>query len=210
MLPHSPPFRNSEFGGRHTELTAASPRRVTGRLWCADAGAARKLAGPPRPGSHTGRQGQPTGTAHFPPLIRRNRRAGAGGLISSRMASDTTLNWVSYFFSSSSSRRARFLFVAISSRRRTRARMISMFTWTTRSLFRTLDSIAMPCSVNAIGAWRGPMRSALEVTNCDRHSANSCGVRTNMKSSGNRPAFLLTACSGWAVTGLVPWGLTII
>jgi len=101
MLPHSPPFRNSEFGGRHTELTAASPRRVTGRLWCADAGAARKLAGPPRPGSHTGRQGQPTGTAHFPPLIRRNRRAGAGGLISSRMASNTTLNWASYFRSSS-------------------------------------------------------------------------------------------------------------
>jgi antitoxin (DNA-binding transcriptional repressor) of toxin-antitoxin stability system len=38
------------------------------------------------------------------------------------------------------------------------------------------------------------LRSALEVTNCDLHSANSSGVMINMKSSGNRPMFLLTAC----------------
>lgn len=63
------------------------------------------------------------------------------------------------------------------------------------------DARRARCSVNAIGAWRGPMRSALEVTNCDRHFANPYGVRINMKPPGNRPAFLLTACSGWAVTG---------
>ena len=39
--------------------------------------------------------------------------------------------------------------------------------------------IAPPCSVKTIGACRRPMRSALEVTNCDLHPASSCGGRTN-------------------------------
>jgi len=41
-------------------------------------------------------------------------------------------------------------------RRRTNARMISMFTCAARGLRRTLESIATPCSVNARGGFRVP------------------------------------------------------
>src|SRR5438445_488523 len=74
---------------------------------------------------------------------------GGVGAISSRMASKTTLNCVSYFFSSSSSLLDKSLLEAINARNRTNARMISMFTCTARLLFKTLDSMATPCSVKA-------------------------------------------------------------
>jgi len=48
----------------------------------------------------------------------------SGGFISSRIASKTTLNWVSYFFSRASSLRAKTALDASILRRRTKARMI--------------------------------------------------------------------------------------
>ena len=45
--------------------------------------------------------------------------------------------------------RASSRFVSSVSRSFTNARMIAMFTFTARSLFNTLDSIATPCSVKA-------------------------------------------------------------
>ena len=65
--------------------------------------------------------------------------ASVGGTINCRMASKTTLNWASYFCSSSSSFRASSLWVARISRRRTNARMMAMLTSTARSLRSTLD-----------------------------------------------------------------------
>ena len=54
------------------------------------------------------------------------RDFGAGSAMSSRMASKTTRNWPSYFFSRSVSRRARTLFELIISRRRTKVRIMAM------------------------------------------------------------------------------------
>ena len=72
--------------------------------------------------------------------------------------------------------------------------MMLMFTKMARSLLRTLESMATPCSVNAIGAYRKPLRSALEVTVCDLQVANSSGLSSNMKSAGKRTALRRTAC----------------
>src|SRR5437667_6582643 len=80
----------------------------------------------------------------------------SGGFINSRMASNTTLNWASYLFSRASSFFARSACDDSSCRKRTNARMISMFTRTARSLFSTLDSMATPCSVKAYGRYRRP------------------------------------------------------
>ena len=55
----------------------------------------------------------------------------------------------SYFFSISFRRRTRSLWVAISSRSRTKARMISLLTCTARVLRNTLESIETPCTVKA-------------------------------------------------------------
>jgi hypothetical protein len=50
----------------------------------------------------------------------------------------------------------------------TNARMISMFTAIALALFKTLDSIATPCSVNARVAFlRPPRLGSFEVTDCD-------------------------------------------
>src|SRR6202011_2741709 len=67
------------------------------------------------------------------------------------MASKTTLNWASYLFSSAASLRASSVFERSISRKRTNVRMMAMLTWTARELRRTLESIATPCSVKAIG-----------------------------------------------------------
>ena len=100
-------------------------------------------------------------------------------------------NWMSYRFSSSSSRRARSRFVAIISRRRTKARMISMLTRTARGLRKTLESIATPCSVKALGSVRVPPH--LDLPNWNLKSLNSASVNRSMKSSGKRSRFRLTA-----------------
>ena len=81
--------------------------------------------------------------------MRRGLGGGSMGVMSSRIASKTTLNCESYFFSISASLRARSLWEANISRSFTNARMISMFTCTARSLFKTLDNMATPCSVKA-------------------------------------------------------------
>ena len=76
---------------------------------------------------------------------------GVGGDIISRIASKTTRNCASYFFSSAASFLASPEFDWSICRRRTNARMISMLTCTALGLRRTLDSIATPCSVKAWG-----------------------------------------------------------
>src|SRR6266849_1326699 len=53
---------------------------------------------------------------------------GAGGSISSRMASKTTLNWASYLFSSAASWRASSVLERSISRKRTNVRMMAMLT----------------------------------------------------------------------------------
>src|SRR3972149_5343025 len=44
--------------------------------------------------------------------------------------------------------------------------MMAIFTWIARSLFRTLDSIAIPCSVKTKGRYRRPPHD-FEVAICD-------------------------------------------
>ena len=90
------------------------------------------------------------------------------------MASNTLLNCRSYFISRSSSRLAKSLFEVSHCRNRTKVRMISMLTAIARSLFKTLESIAMPCSVNANGSLRKDILALeLEVTNCDFQFSSS-------------------------------------
>ena len=60
------------------------------------------------------------------------------------------------------------------------------------SLLRTLDNIATPCSVKAIGIYRRPPQ--LEVTICDLKFSNSFLLSSNIKSVGKRPIFRRTAC----------------
>ena len=69
--------------------------------------------------------------------------------MSSWMASKTTLNLASYFFSKSASLRANSTWLSSILRNATKARMISMLVRTARLLRRTLESIETPCSVNA-------------------------------------------------------------
>ena len=69
--------------------------------------------------------------------------------MSCRIASKTTLNCVSYFFSRSSSLRASSLCVASISLSLVKVLIIWMLTVIARSLLRTLESIATPFSVKA-------------------------------------------------------------
>jgi len=121
------------------------------------------------------------------------RRLGprSGGAISSRMASNTTLNCRSYLCSRSASLRASSTLVASMSRSATKVRMIWMLTRTARSLRSTLESIATPCSVKTRGGVRVPPQLALPEWNLK--SSNSALLSLNMKSSGNRLMFRSTA-----------------
>ena len=74
-------------------------------------------------------------------------RPRGGVAINCRIASKTTLNCLSYLLSSSFNRRESSALEASICRNFTNARMISMLTNIARSLFRTLESIATPCSV---------------------------------------------------------------
>ena len=89
--------------------------------------------------------------------------------MSSRMASKTTLNWVSYFLSSSSNRRAKSRWLKMISRNLAKARMICMLTWMALGLLKTLESMATPCSVKTVTALENFRVSCLaeDVTNCD-------------------------------------------
>ena len=78
--------------------------------------------------------------------------------MSTRMASKTSLNWVSYLRSSASSFRRSWATDHAMVRSRTKARMISMLTRMARRLRSTLDNIATPCSVNAYGGVLLPPR----------------------------------------------------
>jgi len=71
------------------------------------------------------------------------------GRISSRIASKTTLNCESYFFSSEAIFSAKSPWVASTSLNRTKARTTAMLARTAIWLFSTLASINAPCSVNA-------------------------------------------------------------
>ena len=77
------------------------------------------------------------------------RRGGFGGSINARIASKTTRNWASYFPSRAFTLRASSSWDRSIFRILTNARMMAIFTWIARSLFRTLESIATPCSVKA-------------------------------------------------------------
>jgi hypothetical protein len=72
-----------------------------------------------------------------------------GGLISSRIASNTTRNWLSYLASRASSFCARSLWTPTNSRSRTKARTTWMLAATAAVLFKTDASMTAPCSVNA-------------------------------------------------------------
>ena len=61
-----------------------------------------------------------------------------------------------------------------------------------RLLRRTLDSMAIPCSVTAIGEYRVPPQ--LEVTVCDLKPANLSLDSAIKKSWGNRSMLRCTAC----------------
>jgi hypothetical protein len=63
------------------------------------------------------------------------------------------------------------------------------------SLFRTLDNIKTPCSVNAKGKYfkLDPL-PFFKVTNCDLEKSYSTLESSNIKSSGNLVIFLLTDC----------------
>ena len=67
-----------------------------------------------------------------------------------------------------------------------------MFTSIAFSLFNTLESIAIPCSVKAKGIYRKP--PLFEVTICDLKLLNSISVNSNIKSSGNLFTLRLTDC----------------
>jgi hypothetical protein len=74
------------------------------------------------------------------------------------------------------------------------ARMMAMLTWMARLLRRTLESMATPCSVKANGRYfRCCPRPSFKVTICDLKTSASASLTWNMKSSGNRARFRLTA-----------------
>src|SRR6266404_4376267 len=81
--------------------------------------------------------------------------------------------------------------------------MMAMLAFTARSLRRTLDNIATPCSVKANGAALRPPQ--LEITNCDFKFRISAAVSWNIKSRGNRLILRLTA---WTSTlGSTPYSV---
>jgi hypothetical protein len=60
--------------------------------------------------------------------------------------------------------------------------MMEMFMCIAFLLFKTLESIATPCSVNAKGAYRGPPQ--LEVLNLHLKVCHSASLNSNIKSEG--------------------------
>jgi len=71
--------------------------------------------------------------------------------------------------------------------------MMAMLIVMARSEFKTDDSIATPCSVNANGKYF-KCWPLFKVTICDLKESASLSVSSNRKSTGNLTRFLLTAC----------------
>src|SRR5882724_1357491 len=80
-----------------------------------------------------------------------------------------------------------------SSRWRGRHRQHARRVRSPESMFNTLESIATPCSVNAIGT-APPNLRRFGITNCDTTCAISVGESSNRKSSGKRFRLRRTAC----------------
>ena len=85
------------------------------------------------------------------------------------------------------------------SRTWTKARMMAILACMAVSLLSIEESIATPSSVKAKGAYLGYFpRPSSKVTNCDLilifNKLYSSRERVNIKSSGNLPRFLRTAC----------------
>lgn len=132
----------------------------------------------------------------------------SGGAIRVRIASKTCLSWARVFCaklswcmasssvlcSSASSLAASSLWVARTSRSRTKARTTYTETSTARGELSTVAAIRAPCSVKASGSLRRPPRPWFDVAICDIKSAYSADVSWNMKSAGKRSAFRRT-CS---------------
>ena len=93
------------------------------------------------------------------------------------------------FFSRRLIWRARSRLLSMRRRSWTKVRMMAMLTSAARGERSTLESMATPCSVKAMGGWRSPWRSDLEITFCDLQFSSSSLLRTNMKSSGKRSLF---------------------
>ena len=130
--------------------------------------------------------------AAAPPL--HSRSGFSGGNINCRIASMMEPICSSCFptrASSSSNFRASSRFVSNIPLSFTNARMIAIFTYTARSLFSTLESMATPSSVNAWTCFEN-FRPDKDVTDCDI-LAISCRESRNMKSSGKRFALRFTA-----------------
>ena len=70
---------------------------------------------------------------------------------------------------------------------------MAMLTAMARSLVKTEDNIAIPCSVNASG-WAPPRLPRVGVTFCDSKDSASSSSSWNMKSCGKRFGFRRT---GW-------------
>ena len=94
----------------------------------------------------------------------------SGLFVSFFSSSNTTLKYLSCvesFRITAANLRLSSSFVSNICRKCTKARMMAMFTSIACSLFKTLESIATPCSVNACGRYRRPPCPELEVANCD-------------------------------------------
>ena len=113
----------------------------------------------------------------------------SSGILNCRIASNTDLNLASYLFSSSSSLRANSLCVERIMRSLTNARITEMLTSMARSEWRTVESMATPCSVNTKGLYCVPPRLSFEVAFCDLKTLNSFLLSSNIKSGGKRFLF---------------------
>ncbi len=122
-------------------------------------------------------------------------RGVSAGVINWRMASKTASicsSWPRRRSSSSASFRASSLWVAKTSRSRTKARMMWTLTSTARRLRRTLESMATPCSLKARGRYL-ECRPRSKIPKWNLRELCSAAVSWNMKSGGNRAMFRRTA-----------------
>src|SRR5882724_12308393 len=97
-------------------------------------------------------------------------RVGVGCSLSLLSSSNTTLKYLSCVESlriTAANLRFSSSFDSNICRSFTNARMMVMLTSIARSLLRTLDNIATPCSVKTYGKVRLPPRPCFEIANCD-------------------------------------------
>ena len=97
-------------------------------------------------------------------------------------------------FSGFQRRSAKSPWVEMISRSPTNALMTAIFTSMARGLWSTPESIPTPSWVKTSGNFFCPPLPFFDIANCDIKDLNSFGTNWNMKSAGNRFAFLRT-CS---------------